>query len=84
MATKEQTENQVGSLLKELDGIESEYGFHIPDWLPEASSTGLRWMRSRLWEGFHVAYQIDHVGKRVLFKTWEYGEDEPIWESRTA
>jgi hypothetical protein len=80
MATKEQTEIQIAALLTELSGKEDEYSFHIPGWSPENSSMGLRWMRSQLWEGFYVAYQVDHTTRQVRFKTWEYGEPEPSWE----
>jgi hypothetical protein len=84
MATKEQTEIHIAELLRELNNKESEYTFHIPGWSPENSSMGLRWMRSQLWEGFYVAYQIDHAAKRVNFKSWEFGESEPAWESANA
>lgn len=81
MATKEQTEVQVSALLAELNCKEHEYSFLIPGWSPESSAMGLRWMRSQLWEGFSVAYRIDRSAKQVLFKTWEFGEQEPGWES---
>jgi len=81
MATKEQTEIQVSALLAELKGKEHEYSFLIPSWSPENSPMALRWMRSQLWEGFSVAYRVDHSAKQVFFKTWEFGEQEPSWES---
>jgi hypothetical protein len=81
MATKEQTVIQVSALLAELKGKEHEYSFLIPGWSPENSAMALRWMRGQLWEGFSVAYRIDHSARQVLFKTWEFGEPEPSWES---
>ncbi|HEY9197864.1 MAG TPA: hypothetical protein VIR60_00770 [Gammaproteobacteria bacterium] len=81
MATEEQTEIQINALLSQLNGKEQEYSFLIPGWSPENSAMALRWMRSQLWEGFYVYYQVDHSAKQVRLKTWEFGEQEPSWEA---
>ncbi|MDR3427738.1 hypothetical protein [Silvimonas sp.] len=80
MATKEEADERVSFLANEL-GDASQYSFLIPGWEPVDSIMGFRWMRSTLWEGFYVAYQIDDVARVVRFKSWEFGDLEPEWNS---
>jgi hypothetical protein len=80
MASKEETELRLADLIKEL-GEPSEYTFHVPGWSPIDSGDGFHWFRATLWEGFYVAYKIDHASKQVHFKSWEHGEPEPSWGS---
>jgi hypothetical protein len=65
MATKIETEARLNELRQELKGIELDYQFLIPGWEPEQAAMGFRWFQSQLWEGFYVAYKIDHNTKIV-------------------
>lgn len=79
MATREEAEKLLSALRVELQGHDVDYQFCIPGWAPETSVMGFHWMRSQLWEGFKVAYKIDHQAKLVHFKFWEFDEPEPSW-----
>jgi hypothetical protein len=80
MTPQEEAEQQVALLTSEL-GNSAEYTFLVPGWSPASASEGLHWFRATLWEGFYVAYQINHASKVVRFKSWEFGELEPAWAS---
>lgn len=80
MATKEETEDRVNALVRDLNGEEKLYKILIPNWSPVDFTMGMRWMRNQLWEGFYVASKIDRSRKRLYLKSWEHGNDEPVWE----
>ena len=80
MATKEETEEALSILKAELVDP-NLYTFHIPHWDPVEAKEGLWWFKSQLWEGYYVSYRKEEQQKIVYFKYWEYGDEEPSWES---
>jgi hypothetical protein len=76
-----------------LDGA-STVTVRIPQWEPTDLATGLFWLRSNVYEGFHVGFLVeeDGVDAKVLWlKSWEPWDpeaptdsDEPTWESIKA
>lgn len=78
MAAKEEAQNFIDELTAKVRDPE-EFTFLIPGWEPVDLKRGLWWIKSQLWEGFYVAYQIDSEKERVYLKSWEFGEDEPEW-----
>ena len=81
MATREEAAARVDALAAQL-GEPSAYSYFIPNWETVDAKQGLWWMRSQLWEGFYVAHRVDVTMKRVYFKCWEFGDEEPTWESQ--
>lgn len=53
----------------------------IPDWPPTSIEEGMRWVQSSVYEGFYVAFRVDHsaTSATVWLKKWEFGEEEPEW-----
>ena len=50
------------------------------DWpAPCSLDEGLTWARAMLAQGFYLDHRIEH--DIVWFKLWEYGEDEPGWDT---
>jgi hypothetical protein len=79
MTVGEEADEKVAELVSRLERP-GEYSFRIPGWAPVEAGEGLRWMRVSLGEGYDVEYRIDEARKLVVFKIWEYGEDEPEWD----
>lgn len=79
MSVSEEMARRLEELVAELGDPEA-YTFLIPDWDPVDARQGLRWMQVSLGEGFYVAHHTDRARKRVFFKIWEYGEEEPGWD----
>lgn len=80
MSIKEEAEAFITKFTHELGAEGSNYAYLIPGWAPEDLAMAIRWIRSQLWEGFFVAYKINETKKLVALKTWEFGEEEPLWE----
>ena len=79
MTVGEEADAKVAELVSSLVRPE-EYSFRIPGWSPVDADEGLGWMRGMLGEGFYVESRVDFPRKLVIFKCWEYGEDEPGWD----
>jgi hypothetical protein len=70
------------ALLAELQGIDV-VDVRIPGWQSVDLAQGLRWLQSSIYEGFSVASKVVRSGAAatIWMKIWEYGEDEPSWDS---
>ncbi len=71
MNVKEESEKIVESLFEELGGDLAGYLFHIPDWEPQELEMGIRWLKSQIWEGFSVSYDVNKIQKTLQLKSWE-------------
>jgi hypothetical protein len=76
---EEETDRRIDELVAALGDPEA-YTFLLPVHEAVGADEGLWWMRHNLWEGYYVEHRIDTARKRVFFKIWEYGEEEPGWD----
>ena len=51
----------------------------IPRWDPVNLVEGLKWIRSTIFEGYYVKWQLKNNAGQIYIEvlSWEYGEDEP-------
>ncbi|MGF1742877.1 hypothetical protein L4C34_17740 [Vibrio profundum] len=59
------------SLLHELGSDTDNYQFFIPDWEPQDCTMAIRWLKSHIWEGFKVSFEVDSAESKVYVKSWE-------------
>ncbi len=54
----------------------------IPGWEPVPLAQVYDWVQAHVYEGFYVSFLVED--KVVWLKEWEYGFDEPSWDSIKA
>ncbi|MCL9782690.1 hypothetical protein M9194_14740 [Vibrio sp. S4M6] len=75
MSPESKAEKLAENLLLELGSSAESYQFLIPDWEPQDCSMAIRWLKSQIWEGFKVSFEVDSAAKKVYLKSWEEGFD---------
>lgn len=71
MNVKEKAEKLANDLLHELGDDAENYEYLLPDWEPEDCLMAIRWLKSQIWEGFSVSFEVDTTNKKVQFQFWE-------------
>lgn len=54
----------------------------MPGWEPVTVPAIYDWLRLHIYEGFYVSFLVE--GNVVWVKEWEFGNDEPSWDSIKA
>ena len=71
MNAKEEAEKLAEDLLHELGNESDRYQFLIPDWEAQDCTMATRWLKSQIWEGFSVSFEVNKTDKKVYLKSWE-------------
>ncbi|MCK0155450.1 hypothetical protein MWU49_17170 [Alcanivorax sp. S6407] len=71
MNVKEEAEKLAEDLLRELGNESERYQFLISDWEAQDCAMAIRWLKSQIWEGFSVSFEVNKTDKKVCLKSWE-------------